>query len=367
MANQVVYGFETLQDRFGERVATAGLMDEVNTAITTALAFHNQQLNALMSLFVQPVTKAKTRFNHPFTTRNQPLDEYGEPLPVKGAAHYDVSFPLHRSGNRIGWTYEDSQTVTVEEVNNKIYSILMGDQRWMFDHILAAMFQSDGWSYADDNDDVGTLTCEGLANGDSYIYNTFAGGDTGATDNHLYAQANAIASGSDNPYPTIYSELAEHAENGSGPIIAFIPTGLKATTIALGTFTAVRDPNLTPGSGTDVLSGSLGVAVPGGENAILGYEDSKVWIVEYPRLPAGYIVAVATGGSAPLGMRQPDVASLQGFAEVPADMDRGRFPFLRRTWIRRAGFAGWNRVGGLVYRIGNGSYAEPTGYTSPMP
>lgn len=366
MANQVVYGFESLQDSFLNRVEAVGVT-EVNEAISTSFEFHNQQMNALLALFVQRTTRAKLRFNHPFTTRNQPLDEFGYPLPVKGAAHYDVAFPMHRSGNRLGWTYEASANVTVGEVNNKIFSIQMGDMRWIFDHVLAALFADDGWAYADDNDDVGSLTIEGLANGDSYIYNSFAGGDAGATDDHVLAQANTIGSGSDNPFPTIYTELSEHSENGSGPIIAFIPTGLKATTIALGTFNPIRDPNITPGSGSDVLSGTLGVAVPGGDSAVLGYEDSRVWVVEYPRLPANYIVAVAAGGTPPLGMREPELASLQGFAEIPADMDRTPFPFMQRTWIRRAGFGGWNRVGGLVMRIGNGTYAVPTGYSSPMP
>lgn len=366
MANQVVYGFQELVDVFDNRVADAN-MQEVNDAVTTAFAFHNQQMNALLDLFVQRTTRAKIRFNHPFTTRSQPLDEYGVPRPVKGAASYDCTFPLQRAGNALGWTYEASAHVTVQDVNNRVLSIQMGDMRWVFDHILAALFLDDGWSYADDDDDVGTLTVEGLANGDSYVYNSFAGGDTGATDTHILAQANTIGSGSDNPYPTIYSELAEHSENGSGPIIAFIPTGLKATTIALGTFNAVRDPNISPGSGSDTLVGSLGVAVPGGDSAILGYEDSKVWIVEYPRMPANYIVAVAAGGTPPLGMREPEVAALRGFAEVPAEMDRNPFPFMRRTWIRRAGFGGWNRVGAVAYRIGSGSYAVPTNYTSPMP
>lgn len=367
MANQVVYGFETVVDRFDERASVVGV-DTINDAITTAFTFHNQQMEAMTSLFVRRTTLAKQRFNHPFTTRNQPLDQYGYPLPVKGAASYEVAFPLHKSGNRLGWTYEAAQNVTVEEINNKIYSIQMGDMRWVFDQILAAIFQDDGWNYADDDDDIGALTIEGLANGDAYIYNTVAGGDAGATDNHLYAQANAIGSGADNPYPVIYADLAEHPENGANPtIISFIPTGLKATTIALGTFTAVQDPNLTPGSGSDVLTGALGVTVPGGDRAIRGYEDSGVWIVEYPRLPAGYIVSVAVGGSPPLGMREPSVASLQGFAEIPPDMDRSPFPFMQRTWVRRAGFGGWNRVGAHVTRVGNGTYAVPANYTAPMP
>ena len=366
MANQAVYGFETLQDRLSQRIGD-NLIDEVNTAITTAVEFHNQQLNAIMDLFVAPTTKAKTRYRHPFTTRNQPLDQFGRPRPVKGAQSYDVAFPLQMSGSRMGWTWQNSANVTVADVQETIYSIMMGDQRWVFDHILAALFQDDGWTYLDDDDDIGSLTIEGLANGDSFIYSMYSGSDVGATDDHILAQANAIGSGSDNPYPTILAELEEHPENGSGPFIAFIPTALKATTTALGTFNPVRDPNITPATSSDTLTGSLGVTVPGGDRMILGYEDSGIWIVEYPRLPSEHIIAVSAGGAPPLGMRQPEPAEQQGFAEVPADMDSSPFPFMQRSWIRQAGFGGWNRVGGVAYRIGNGTYAVPTGYSAPMP
>src|SRR5262245_42373589 len=122
MANQVVYGFESLVERFGDRVTTVGI-DVVNTAITTALTFHQQQMDAMMALFVQKNVPAKRRYKQHFTARNQPLDEFGFPLPIKGVSRYEIGFPLHRSGNRIGWTYEDFQYVTVQDVNDKVNSI----------------------------------------------------------------------------------------------------------------------------------------------------------------------------------------------------------------------------------------------------
>jgi hypothetical protein len=42
------------------------------------------------------------------------------------------------------------------------------------------------------------------------------------------------------------------------------------------------------------------------------------------------------------------------------------FPFFQDNWIRRMGFGGWNRVGAVVMRTGNGSYAVPTNYAVPM-
>jgi hypothetical protein len=35
-------------------------------------------------------------------------------------------------------------------------------------------------------------------------------------------------------------------------------------------------------------------------------------------------------------------------------------------FIRYAGFGAYNRVGALSFRIGNGAYAIPTGYSTPL-
>jgi hypothetical protein len=81
-------------------------------------------------------------------------------------------------------------------------------------------------------------------------------------------------------------------------------------------------------------------------------------------LPANYIVSVAVGGIAPLAMRQDPEPELQGF-RLGGQIDH--YPYFEQQWFRRAGFGSWNRVGACITRVGNGSYAIPTGYGSPMP
>ena len=361
MANQVVYGFHNLSDLFASRASEVG-ETVISEAITAALAEHNRQVNALMDIFVRPMDAGvfKTSFDSPFITRNQPLDEDGTPLPVKGAARYEVAFPIKMSGNAIGFNFVDWQKITVEEINRTVNSILMGDMRWVVDQIMAALYTNTTWDYW--SRETAGLTIQPLANGDATTYQLVAGNDTVATDNHFLAQASAIADGT-NPFPTIRAELEEHPENGgTGTVaVAFVPTGLMATVNALATFHAVADPNIRASANDATLVGDLGFTTPG---RLRGYEDSGVWIVEYPRLPASYIPWVAVGGEKPLGQRQDPEQSLQGFVEIPPDKDMSPFPYMRRSWIRRTGFGAWNRVGGGVTRIGNGSYAIPTGYAA---
>jgi hypothetical protein len=93
-------------------------------------------------------------------------------------------------------------------------------------------------------------------------------------------------------------------------------------------------------------------------------DDSGTWIVENPRLPAGYIVAVKTGGDPALAERSSTIPELQGgLIEAPRNED---WPWYQRNFVRKTGYGALNRVGALVYRIGNGTYAVPTNYGVPM-
>lgn len=354
--NQVVWGFHTLQNIFDQRVTEVGV-GVIEQAIQQAEAEHNRQINALMSLFAEPTTDFKVRFRTVSGQgRLQPLDESGRALPRRVAGYYDLAFPLHLAGDAYGLTYLALQKATVGEIARMTSAMLVADARWMRDHILAALFANAAWTYTDP--EHGALTIQGLANGDATTYQFLAGADNGATDNHYYAQAAAIADGAD-PFPTIRDELVEHPENGPD-VLAIVPTNLAASVRALSGFYSVADPNLRAGANITELVGSLGAAVPG---EIIGYHDAKVWIAEWRSAPSDYIIAVNIGGERPLRMRQEPEAQLQGFRQVA---ERNDHPWYERQWQRIAGFGAWNRVGGLVYRIGNAAYAIPAGYSSPM-
>lgn len=351
----VPYGFINLQNVYDQRVEVVGI-PEVNRAIDATLAEHNRQLAALMALFATPTTEYKVRYKTPTAARLQPLDEQGRARPIRQAGYYDVAFPLQDAGIAWGQTYKATQKMTVREAANVLNTLLTADRRWMRDHLLAALFANTSWTFTDD--EHGSLTIKGLANSDTDTYLIQAGTDAGTTDTHYLATANAIADAT-NPFDTIYQELTEHPEN-TGEVVALIPTDLKASVEALATFHPITDPNLDMGAQAVRVVGGLGAQLPG---MLLGYTEAKVWIAEWKSLPSGYIVATTTGGDRPLAMRQDATPSLQGFNRVA---DRNDYPFYESQYLRIAGFGAWNRVNGLVYRIGNGSYAVPTNYTSPM-
>jgi len=354
MANQILYGFANLQHLFDRRIEEVGV-SEVFTAIDQSVAEHNRQMDALTSILIQPTTEYKLRRHTASVARLQPLDENGRARPIMPEGYYDIAFPLHDAGVAWGANYKSRIKMTVREANNITATMLDADSRWMRDHILAAIYANVSWTFPDD--EHGDLTIEGFANGDTVTYQILSGADSAATDTHYLAQAGAIANDA-NPYPTIYEELMEHPEN-NGEVVCMIPTNLKATTKALLNFYDEPDPNITQGVATDRLASMLGVAVPG---EVIGYVE-KCWIVEWRSMPDSYIVAVSTGGDVPLYMRQEPEGTLQGFNMVA---QRDDHPFYESQFLRIAGFGAFNRVGAVVYRVGNGAYAIPTGYTNPM-
>jgi hypothetical protein len=359
MANQVLYGFQNLTHLFAEKLDQTNI-SVVSTAIQQSVDEHNRQMTSLTSLFMEPTTDFKIRYQTPVNTRLQPLDENGRARPILRAGYYDVAWPLQAAGTAWGTNRISRIKMTVEDANNITATMLSADFRWMRDHILAALFydaggDGTGWTYTDAQH--GSLNILGLADGDTQTYNVVAGADSGATDDHLLAQAAAI-SDSANPFPTDYAELTEHPEN-SGEVVSIIPTNLKASVEALATFYPITDPNLRSGSGVTELIGSLGTSVPG---EVIGYVD-KVWIVEWRSMVSSYMITLPTQGPRPIRMRQHPEAELQGFRLVA---ERNDHPFMESQWERHAGFGAWNRVGAVIRRISNGTYAVPTGYESPL-
>jgi hypothetical protein len=354
MANQILYGFHNLKDLASQRVTTVGV-EVINSAIDAAVEEHNRQIAALTNFFAQPTQAYTARFRSVTAARLQPLDENGRARPIKPTGYYDVAFPINMGGSAWGADYVTSIKMTVQEVNNSIATMFMADARWVRDHILSALFASATYTF---NDPLyGALTIQPLANGDTVTYQVMNGGDVGATETHQFATASAIADAA-NPFPGIYSELSEHPENG-GEVVAFVPSNLVAAIEALATFVPVNDPNITEGTNTTRLTGSLGGSLPG---TLRGYVD-KVWIVEWRALPDNYVIATTTDGDRPLAMREDAEPELRGFKQVATRDDH---PFYERQYLRRIGFGAWNRVGALVYRFGNGTYAVPANLTPPI-
>ena len=347
------FGFVGMEDLADARVID-GNVQTVNTAIAASVEEHNRQVTAALAELAETTVDYSVRYMIGGGGTLQPLDEWGNPLPVKDEGYYDVAFPLQRGGTAWGTNRESRAMMTVAEAQRFTLGALRRDADWMRRHFLAALFDNTTWTFQDDL--KGALTVQPLANGDAVTYARNNG--TFATDTHYYAQAAAISDAA-NPFPTWKTELSEHPENG-GTWVAYIPTNLKASVMGLANWMDKRESRVDPGIMAPRLIGEIG---RGFGDEYLGYVDG-VDVVEWSFLPDNYGVVIARGAeSRPLRMRERTAPELRGlFTELHSPDGN----LLVNRFIRICGFGVYNRVGALAFRIGDAAYAIPTGYTTPV-
>jgi len=341
----------------GQRVSQVGA-EVVFKAVEESATEHTRQINALLASLAERTTLYSERFYLPGAGTLQPLDEWGNPLPVREEGYYDVAYPIQGGGTAWGDNRITRALMQVEEANRYTLESLKRDADWLRRHVMAALFDNVAWTF--DDQLHGNITIQPLANNDAVVY-TRTGGTT-STDNHYLAQAAAIADAAD-PFDDIYSELMEHPSN-DGPVVVYVPTDLVSSIEALTAFIEIGDPDLIYGASVTQVEAdeTLLDEIRGPGDEVHGKVD-KCWIVEWRALPDNYMIAHARGGGPVLRMREYEAVALQGFFPERFSPDGNT---LVTRMLRYAGFGVVNRIGALAYRIGNASYGIPTGYDAPL-
>jgi hypothetical protein len=353
--NQVAYGFQSLADVMSKRAAEVGA-PVINKAITDTLSEYNRVTDGLMSLLVEKTTEAKATYALPGSGTLQPLDEWGNPLPVKGAGTYDVAWPIQGGGTAWGNNRVSRAMSTVADENDNMMEAMRKDADWMRRHAMAALFSNAAYNFNDAK--LGTLSIVPLANGDAQKY--VIGGGSSVTDTHFYAQSAAIADGA-NPFPAIKTELTEHLGNGTR-LVVFLPTNLVTSVTGLTEFVDVNNPDVISGSGDTLRSDGSQFRFMGDE--VLGHlKGSRIWVTEWRGLPDNYGFALAVDAPKALKMREYPAAALQGlFPEFHSEDGNTQV----KRMIRYAGFGVNNRVAAVPFLIGSATYTPPTALTAPL-
>jgi hypothetical protein len=353
MPNIIPYGFRDLRDQVDDTI-NEQLIPVINTAIEETVAFHNEEMNRVLDVFVRRTTEFKLRYKTPTEARLQPLDEHGRARKIRVGAQYDVGFPLQAAGLAEGATDTTRILETVGDVAEITSTMTMADKNWVLDHVLATLFAVADWTYPDERH--GDLTIKPLANGDAQTY--LGRNGSSATADHNTGQAAAIDD-LNNPFPGIYTRLTRPM-GSSGRVMSFVASNLVADIQGLSSFFEPPDPNIRAAANTEELVGTLPAGTPGEP---IGYTN-RVWIVDWPRIPDNYIVSIIEGGERPIAMREYEVDRLRGFRRAG---ERNDYPYFETQFKRDAGFGVWSRVAADVMEIGDSSYDVPTGFEVPMP
>jgi hypothetical protein len=360
--NGLAPGFYNIDDVLDRRIQDVGAQT-ISTALQQSAQIHQRIVNEIYGSSVMRVDWFQRRYRVGGNRRVQSMTQDGTPRPFRSGLVYDVALPLQIVADSIAMNMWAENKQTVQDVNDEMVQILEAFNDWEKRTFLAAIFTDTAWTYADDSDDVGNLTIQVLANGstDSQLY-PLRDGST-ATIDHYLAQAGSI-SNSANSYSTAYETLKQHPTN-SGPYVSYIASNLVSDTKALADFRPLESTFINYGANATTAANEA-MRLMGWGNEVIGVVEGAgsgtgMVIVEADFLPSSYIITQATGAGAFVGVRE----ELIGGQSLIMRETRPNTNHHKMDFYRRAGKGVVNRVAATVTRIGNGTYAAPTGYDAP--
>lgn len=360
--NGLAPGFYNIEDILDRTVQTVDV-ETVSDAIAQGAMIHQRVVDAIYATAQFRTDRFKWRARIGGQRRVQPMTQDGTPNVQRSGLAYEVALPLQIIADSIGYNMWAKNKLTVRDVSDEFLQVLEGFNVWEKQTFLTAIFASTAWAYADDSDDIGSLTIQGLANGatDSQLYPLRNGSN--ATIDHYLAQSAAIADVT-NPFDDAYAILKQHPSN-SGPYVAKIASDLVATTKALANFRDLPSDFVDYGANA-TLAQERAQQLVGWGHEVVGVVEGVgngigMVIVEDDDLPSTYMVTEAIGAGAYVGVREENIDGAQiAVRSIMQDTNLEKTDF-----YRRAGKGVVNRVAATVTRIGNASYAVPTGYEAP--
>lgn len=358
--NDLAPGFYTVEDRLGETLSSYGYENSYELLLQSA-AIHTATINSLFANAVERVTWAKKRVHVRGGRSVQVMGQNDNPKPRRAGLWFDTGLPLRIAADSIGDNMWARSKTTLQQLNADMLEVQMAFDDWIYLNFLSAIFNDAEWTYADDDDDIGSLTIKTFANGSTQKYPVRSGGT--ATANHFLYQSNSIADAY-NPFPTIRDTLKVHPTNAGATPVVYIASNLRTSVEGLATFKDVPNQLVAYGDDTDLAVERINQYIGWG-NEVVGFADDCV-IVEADRIPDSYMHFQAVGtGTKPVAMREPEEAEMRGI--VMPDAVRVSSNLQQIDMYMRAGFGVQNPVAGGAMLIGAGAYTPPTGYGDGAP
>jgi hypothetical protein len=324
----------------------------------------NDDMMAAKQLFVEAVTENfKERFKLPGSGYSQEEDTAGDAAPsaaVKASGSWDVAYYLRQFGDTLSFDDVVLGYMSLKEFENHLQTVINRNNNLEFGLILKSLFNNAIIPF---NDPIhGALSVQPLANGDAVTYPPVFGAVTDATANN-YLAPSYIESGitdTNNPFKLIRDTLEPHFgfPEGGSPIIALVNTSAVGYAKLLTDFDEFTNRYLLPGGNVTTLI-DLPEGFQGGR--IVGVCNGVV-ILEWPRIPTGWMLGMHLDAPRPLKQRvDPANTNLpRGLHMKTRDMEH---PFLNNRWRNRIGFGVGNRLNGVAVALnGTSAYTVPTIY-----
>lgn len=370
LVNAFANGYNTEGDVLTQTIDGRDL-NEMWRELQQALDAWNVGRSRLVSALTFPVTNPIEEVPQLAMDDFEEASEYGEPVGIRGGDYFSLGFDFrwYDIGARFTWKYlAEATAAQVESVHNMV---LEADNRNVFSKVLKAIFNNVNRT-ADIRGNAYNVypfyNNDGTTPPD-YKTNTFA-----STHQHYVTSGGAtVTSANLDTLETLLTEHGYGAINGSTLILLVNRTQLttirnfRVATGASYDFipAAGAPPWLLPTNVGGVVS-PQGSGIPSQVNGLdVSGRYGPFLVVEEAYIPAGYMVAFATGGEQnannPVGIREHQNPGLRGLRLV-----KGRnndYPLVDSFYNRGFGTGVRQRGAGAVMQItAAGSYTIPTAY-----
>lgn len=362
------------------RILTDGTdTNELWNAFQQAVALRNAERQPLIDFLSYFVTNDVEKImNNTNTARFERSSEFGVPRshrPAVGVSYMGFDFVWYDLGLR--YTFEFLADATAAQVSAITNQALEADNILMFQLVMWTLFNNVNRDVTIDTRPYKVYTFWNGADGEtppSYRTNTFTN-----THNHYLTSGAATVDGGD--LDEMYTQLAHHGyKRSTGYTLVLMVNQAQGDVIRTfrtaangGTGGTLAKWDFIPAQGTPAYLIPRDYIRPEGVNApvatLRGMDVIGTWgeftVVQEDYIPAGYMVAFATGGADsiqnPVGLRQhanPDLRGLRLVQGRNAD-----YPLQEAYYQRGVGSGIRHRGAGVVMQVtAAGSYTAPADY-----
>ena len=337
----------------------------------TALNIWNSGRTALVNFLTFPVQTLVENVPTAGSDEFEKASEFGVPKSIRanvGGTNFGYDFEWYDLSARFTWKFlADAPRVRVDAVHA---AALEADNRLIFKKIMGSLF-----SNVNRTNDEGVPVYSLYNGSDSVVPPEYKGKTFSSSHSHYLVSGAATVDSGD-----IESLIDTIAEHGFGPAEGSTIVMLmnkqevdqvrrfRANTANNNAAVALYDFIPAAGQPTLILptNGLLGSVPPTSINglAVTGSYGNAL-IIEEAYIPAGYIVAFATGGAAgltnPIGVREHANAAMRGLRLINGE--KSGYPIINSYYQRGLGTGVRQRGGAAIMQVkASGSYAPPTNF-----
>lgn len=345
---------DDLNGLWAEHQATLQLQNDKQTALASLFSFDTTRASELV-----PQSLGESDFEE--------ATEYGVPTSMRSdisPVRIGYPFKWYDLGSR--YTFRFLSNATAEQIATLHSTALSADNRLVFRKIMGRVFSPT----TTQNED-GTPVL-GFWNGVDGTAPVSPDGETfdGSHTHYLVSGGASIVSGDvDELVDTVTHHGFGLRQSGdriivfANPMEADIIAGFRVASGAR--FDSIPTTDAPAFITAQTIYGTRPPGKFNGLTVACGYGDA--WVVSDRRIPAGYLVALSTGGpgssSNPLGFREHVQPSFRGLLQLPGNS--ANYPLIDSYYVRAFGVGVRQRGAGAVMQVkASGSYAVPSTFAS---